>query len=186
MADPPPCAPTNGRPGFPFGFLGAGGRLPKARRGRFFNCLILLLLGPLLANGRTVEGALLHPRQGRNFCVFVSPAVRQGNGHFFARKRRKKKLCFFLARKRDLCVCVCFLMFFWCFCAFWGVFLFFWGVFFAFRALARFFGGFIFRGEPSKAGNSCSDPRPLVALIHFVHSLRGPSARCAMSTRGVR
>ena len=34
--DPPPCAPTNGRPGFPFGFLGAGGRLPKARRGRFF------------------------------------------------------------------------------------------------------------------------------------------------------
>ena len=31
---PPPCAPTNGRPGFPFGFLGAGGRLPKARRGR--------------------------------------------------------------------------------------------------------------------------------------------------------
>ena len=32
----PPCAPTNGRPGFPFGFLGAGGRLPKARRGRIF------------------------------------------------------------------------------------------------------------------------------------------------------
>ena len=27
---------TNGRPGFPFGFLGAGGRLPKARRGRVF------------------------------------------------------------------------------------------------------------------------------------------------------
>jgi hypothetical protein len=25
-----------GRPGFPFGFLGAGGRLPKARRGRVF------------------------------------------------------------------------------------------------------------------------------------------------------
>ena len=40
----PPCAPTNGRPGFPFGFLGAGGRLPKARRGRFFNCVILFLL----------------------------------------------------------------------------------------------------------------------------------------------
>ena len=35
-ADPPPCAPTNGRPGFPFGFLGAGGRLPKARRGQVF------------------------------------------------------------------------------------------------------------------------------------------------------
>ena len=34
--DPPPCAPTNGRPGFPFGFLGAGGRLPKTRRGRVF------------------------------------------------------------------------------------------------------------------------------------------------------
>ena len=34
--DPPPCAPKNGRPGFPFGFLGAGGRLPKARRGRVF------------------------------------------------------------------------------------------------------------------------------------------------------
>ena len=33
---PPPCAPTNGRPGFSFGFLGAGGRLPKARRGRVF------------------------------------------------------------------------------------------------------------------------------------------------------
>ena len=31
---PPPCAPANGRPGFPFGFLGAGagGRLPKAPR----------------------------------------------------------------------------------------------------------------------------------------------------------
>ena len=25
---------ANDRPGFPFGFLGAGGRLPKARRGR--------------------------------------------------------------------------------------------------------------------------------------------------------
>ena len=34
--DPPPRAPTNGRLGFPFGSLGAGGRLPKARRGRFF------------------------------------------------------------------------------------------------------------------------------------------------------
>ena len=33
---PPPCAPANGRPGFPFGFLGASGRLPKARRGRVF------------------------------------------------------------------------------------------------------------------------------------------------------
>ena len=37
----PPHAPhgapsANGRPGFPFGFLGAGGRLPKARRGRAF------------------------------------------------------------------------------------------------------------------------------------------------------
>ena len=28
--------PTNGRPGFPFGFLGAGGRLPKERRGLVF------------------------------------------------------------------------------------------------------------------------------------------------------
>ena len=28
--DPSPRAPTSGRPGFPFGFLGAGGRLPKA------------------------------------------------------------------------------------------------------------------------------------------------------------
>ena len=38
LSDPPPCAPANGRPGgFPFGFLGAGGRrLPKARRGRVF------------------------------------------------------------------------------------------------------------------------------------------------------
>ena len=35
-AGPPPCAPANGRPGFPFGFLGAGGRFPKARRGRVF------------------------------------------------------------------------------------------------------------------------------------------------------
>ena len=36
LSDPPPRAPTptNGRPGFPFGFLGASGRLPKARRGR--------------------------------------------------------------------------------------------------------------------------------------------------------
>ena len=36
-ADPsltPPRAPANGRPGFSFGFMGAGGRLPKARRGR--------------------------------------------------------------------------------------------------------------------------------------------------------
>ena len=29
-------APTNGRPGFPFGFLGAGGCLPKARRAGVF------------------------------------------------------------------------------------------------------------------------------------------------------
>ena len=36
VVGPPTCAPTNGRPGFPFGFLGAGGRLPKARRGRVF------------------------------------------------------------------------------------------------------------------------------------------------------
>ena len=34
--DPLPRAPANGRPGFPFGFLGAGGRLPQARRGRVF------------------------------------------------------------------------------------------------------------------------------------------------------
>ena len=33
VAGPPPRAPANGRPGFPFvGFLGAGGRLPKERR----------------------------------------------------------------------------------------------------------------------------------------------------------
>ena len=50
LSDPPPCAPANGRPGgFPFGFLGSGGRrLPKARRGRVFiaqyACAILLLL----------------------------------------------------------------------------------------------------------------------------------------------
>ena len=31
---PPPRALTNGRPGFPFGFLSAGERLLKARRGR--------------------------------------------------------------------------------------------------------------------------------------------------------
>ena len=41
LLDPPPCAPPNGRPGFhagfPFGFLGAGRRLPKARRGRAFD-----------------------------------------------------------------------------------------------------------------------------------------------------
>ena len=35
-AGPPPFAPANGRPGFPFGFLAAGGRLPRARRGRVF------------------------------------------------------------------------------------------------------------------------------------------------------
>ena len=34
--NPTPCAPTNGRPGYPFGFLGAGGRLPKAQRGQVF------------------------------------------------------------------------------------------------------------------------------------------------------
>ena len=32
---PPPCAPANGRPGFPFGFMGAGGRFLKERRGRW-------------------------------------------------------------------------------------------------------------------------------------------------------
>jgi hypothetical protein len=36
LPGPPPCAPTNGRPGFSFDLLGAGGRLPKARRGRVF------------------------------------------------------------------------------------------------------------------------------------------------------
>ena len=43
---PPPCAPANGRPGFPFGFLGAGGRLPKARRGRVFSAIPFLLRQP--------------------------------------------------------------------------------------------------------------------------------------------
>ena len=33
---PRPRAPANGWPGFPFGFLGAGSRLPKARRGRVY------------------------------------------------------------------------------------------------------------------------------------------------------
>ena len=32
--DHPPRAPTNGRLGFPFGFPGAGGRLPKASERR--------------------------------------------------------------------------------------------------------------------------------------------------------
>ena len=36
LPGPPSCAPTNGRPGFAFGLLCAGGRLPKARRGRGF------------------------------------------------------------------------------------------------------------------------------------------------------
>ena len=33
-----------GRPGFPFGFLGAGGRLPKARRGRFFIVQFIIVI----------------------------------------------------------------------------------------------------------------------------------------------
>ena len=56
--DPPPCAPTNGRLGFPFGFPGAGGRLPKARRGRFFSEILLLLL--LLLGFAPLEGGTAH------------------------------------------------------------------------------------------------------------------------------
>ena len=63
--DPPPCAPTNGRPGFPFGFLGAGGRLPKARlehvRGRFFFaqycCYFRFLYGPFYYSRTRVRAA---------------------------------------------------------------------------------------------------------------------------------
>ena len=36
-------APTNARPGFPFGFLGAGRRLPKARRGRVFIAQFIII-----------------------------------------------------------------------------------------------------------------------------------------------
>ena len=58
---PPPCAPANGRPGFPFCFVGAGGRLPKGRRGRFFKCAVLLLL---LRCGRgMVPGRCAHSRR---------------------------------------------------------------------------------------------------------------------------
>ena len=53
-ADPLPCAPTNGWPCFPFGFLGAGGRLAK---------VILLLLPP----SRT--------RIARLLCNIYSPPV---------------------------------------------------------------------------------------------------------------
>ena len=43
--DPPPRAPTNGRPGSPH--PGAGGRLPKARRGRVLWRLFVPLMGSL-------------------------------------------------------------------------------------------------------------------------------------------
>jgi len=52
FADPPPRAPANGRPGFPFGFLGAGGRLPKARRGRVYVQFIIMITIPCFHAGR--------------------------------------------------------------------------------------------------------------------------------------
>ena len=74
--DPPPCAPTNGWPGFPFGFLGAGGRLPKARRGwvfvvkfSFFFLKILFLGGrplDLPASWRRRGGTAPQGRDGRH------------------------------------------------------------------------------------------------------------------------
>ena len=55
--DPPPRAPANGRPRFPFGFLGAGGRLPKARRGRFLICAIRHHRGLKCKSKRSDAGA---------------------------------------------------------------------------------------------------------------------------------
>ena len=42
--DPPPCAPTNGRPGFPFWFSGCWRALAKGTAWAGFCCVILLLL----------------------------------------------------------------------------------------------------------------------------------------------
>ena len=54
-SDPPPCTPANGRLGFPFGFLGAGGRLLKARRGRVCCAILLLLTAARIWLAKTIE-----------------------------------------------------------------------------------------------------------------------------------
>ena len=54
---PPPCAPTNGRPGFPFGFLGDSGRLQKAQRGRFFIAQFFFFLRLQFKKPRLCVGA---------------------------------------------------------------------------------------------------------------------------------
>ena len=90
LDDPPPCAPTNGRPGFPFGFLGAGGRLPKARRRRVFIVYITTTTGwwlVVLLVTPTPHALLCHNRgtsqPAREICVSGAVGVYMGrNGGF--------------------------------------------------------------------------------------------------------
>ena len=63
-SDPPPRAPTNGRPGFLFGFLGAGGRLPKARRELVFFVFFLWSLCILTSQ---MEAFVFHQEKRRGF-----------------------------------------------------------------------------------------------------------------------
>ena len=65
VMDPPPRAPTNGRPGFPFGFLGAGGRLPHGTAWAGFVVFFVPLGGACPPSGarsrrRPLESAIHH------------------------------------------------------------------------------------------------------------------------------
>ena len=69
-SDPPPRAPTNGRPGFPH--PGAGGRLPMARRGRVLWRFFVPLGGACPPSGarsrrRPLECAI-HHHHGEAMC----------------------------------------------------------------------------------------------------------------------
>ena len=90
---------------------------------------------------------------------------REGISTFLSHLRWDKEMIIFFARKREINIwfffprvsAIFFFGFFLgVFVLFGGWFCSFWVFFFVFRASARFFFGFVFRGKPSKAGNSCS------------------------------
>ena len=97
----------------------------------------------------TPRNATLAKLQGRDSYVFGSSAMSQANDYFFARKRERFFWPFFFARKREKKNLGIFWVFLFLFFGVLGVFV------FVFRALARFFFGFVFCDEPSKAGNLC-------------------------------
>ena len=134
---------------------------------------------------------LYQASQSGNSYVFVPPAVGQGNDYFFARKRDIFWGGVFFARKREKKKLGVFFVFFGVFLLFGGCFCSLWVFFFVFRALARNFFGFVFRGGPKKSGNSRSeasgtsgdltrDPSVLFAEVVTQMGIEPMTTRCLL------